>query len=242
MSALIGITVWFVARHTLFDLYLPNRHSRWTVSSAAIVVLSAGTVALLCWSETMIGRVRPSLSSVPSKAAAFGAFALVCFALYPGASQRWNAPHDADLAKAYEFISQLPKNTLVAAYPDVADSIPLKAHRSVLASTETSIAFMLGYYEIMKPRIEASLKATYATSWQEFDAVLAPYDVDVFVSHPSVWRAKGYIQPFKGMVDQLMHGNPRGEFVLQKPTPDRVLFQSGDVYVLRVNHGESTSQ
>ena len=93
----------------------------------------------------------------------------------------------ADLERVYAFLGELPADTLVAAHPDLADYIPLRSRRSVLASTEMSIAFMTGYYARVKPRIEASLRAAYATSIEEMDSTLSPYGVDVVVTGPEVW-------------------------------------------------------
>jgi hypothetical protein len=59
---------------------------------------------------------------------------------------------------------RLPKTALVAAHPDLADFIPVRSRRSVLTSTEISMAWMEGYYAQMKPRVEASLRAAYATT------------------------------------------------------------------------------
>ena len=38
----------------------------------------------------------------------------------------WNRPIDTDLENVYAFISTLPKSTLVAAHPDLADCVPLR--------------------------------------------------------------------------------------------------------------------
>ena len=90
----------------------------------------------------------------------------------PHAVRAWEAPRSADLERVYAFLGELPVDTLVAAHPDLADYIPLRSRRSVLASTEMSIAFMTGYYSRVKPRIEASLRAAYATSLEEMDSTL----------------------------------------------------------------------
>ena len=52
------------------------------------------------------------------------------------------------------------------------------------------------YFARVKPRVEASLRAAYATSIEALDQELAPYGVDVFVTGPGVWRKTGYLQPY----------------------------------------------
>ena len=66
---------------------------------------------------------------------------VVTATLLPWAVSVWNRPVDVDLENAYAFISALPKDTLVAAHPDLADFVPVRTRRSVLASTEISMLF-----------------------------------------------------------------------------------------------------
>ena len=112
--------------------------------------------------------------------------------------------------------------------------MPLRARRSVLASTETALAFHLGYYSKYVPRIEASLDAAYATDWGALDARLRPYGVDVVLSRDAVFRNPGYYAPFDTRVTHLTDGVDPSTFVLRNPPADRLLFRSGDVVVVRV--------
>jgi hypothetical protein len=136
------------------------------------------------------------------------------------------------MERAYEFLSSLPKDALIAAHPDLADDVPLRTRHSVLVSTEESIAFMQGYYRRLVPRIEASLRAAYATSWEELQTALEPYDVDVVLTAPMVWNETSYYAPFDRLVQQLLQRGKHEGFVLRAP-PERVLFRSGDVYRAR---------
>ena len=121
----------------------------------------------------------------------------MAIALLPQAAAAWQKPVDRDMERAYEFIASLPKDALVAAHPDLADDVPLRTRHSVLASTEESIAFMQGYYRRLVPRIEASLRAAYATSWDELETALEPYDVDVVLTAPIVWNKDGLLRPIR---------------------------------------------
>jgi hypothetical protein len=159
--------------------------------------------------------------------------------LWPNAYRDITKPVDRDLENIYAFISQLPKDTLVAAHPTLADDIPLRKRRSVLTSTETSMPWLRGYYAIVKPRVEASLRAAYATDVAELDSELAPYGVGVFVTGPMVWNETKYLEPYDSefFQDLLARGRDKG-FALREPPPDRVLYRSGDYYVLSVRAAE----
>jgi hypothetical protein len=93
---------------------------------------------------------------------------------------------------------------------------------------------MKGYYAVMKPRVEASLQAAYATRIEDVDAALAPFGVDVLLTGPSVWEKTRYLAPFDDLVQGLLERGRREGFVLQHPPADRVLFQSDGYYVIRV--------
>src|SRR5690606_35063661 len=138
----------------------------------------------------------------------------------------------------YAFIASLPKDTLVAAHPTLADYVPLRTQRSVLTSTETSMPWLKNYYAIVKPRVEASLRAAYATDIDALDAELAPYGVDVFVTGPAVFEDARYLhyhEPYDSeLVQGLVEAGRERGFALREPPTERVLFRSGDYYVLTV--------
>jgi hypothetical protein len=226
-----GLALWAVARATMFTLYLPNRHSRWTVSAALLTIIAAGVVAV-------VAKLRERRAPAPAARGPLAlcvAPAIVAGALAPTALHEWRTPVDRDLEKAYAFIATLPDDTLVAAHPDLASYVPLRARHSVLASTETgAVAFMEGYYRVMVPRLEASLDAAYATNWDALDARLAPFGVGVVLSDAAVFDRPKYRPPFEARVAKLTDGVDRGAFVLADPPTDRVLFRSGDTVVVAV--------
>jgi hypothetical protein len=224
----VGVTLWFLARLVMFHLYLPNRHSRYALAAFAIVAFTAAGLALIQALATSWPRVSSQL------AVALIAPVIVLATLWSQAATAWQQPVDRDMERAYAYIATLPKDALVAAHPDLADYVPLRARHSVLASSEESIAFMLGYYRRLTPRIEASLRAAYATSWDELESTLAPYDVDVILTGPLVWQKSDYYAPFDTLTKALIDRGKREGFVLRAPPPDRILFKSGEVLVLSV--------
>ena len=229
--AAVGVATWFVARLFLFHLYLPNRHSKLALAAFAIVAFTAASYALI---QALAAKWTHKFKEWLPWAVSGIAPIVVVIALLPQAAAAWQQPVDQDMERAYAFIASLPKDSVVAAHPDLADDVPLRTRRSVLVSTEESIAFMQGYYRRLVPRIEASLRAAYATSWDELETALAPYDVDVMLTAPMVWKKTGYYAPFDKLAQQLLERGRHNGFVLQAPPSDRILFRSGDVYVLRV--------
>ena len=239
-----GVALWALLRlfpaQLMFGLYLPNRHSKWAIAAFAIVAFAAAAYTVLelvgGWVRSRGGRIS---GAGPVWALSMCAVVAIGVVLWPNAYRDITKPVDRDLENIYAFISQLPKDTLVAAHPTLADDIPLRTRRSVLTSTETSMPWLRGYYAIVKPRVEASLRAAYATDVSDLDSQLAPYGVDVFVSGPMVWNETNYLEPYDHELFQglLARGRDKG-FALREPPPDRVLYRSGDYYVLSVRTAE----
>jgi hypothetical protein len=229
-----GLGLWLAARLTLFDLYLPNRHSRYAIAVLLIVAVAVAGYAVL---DTGV-RLASGLFAKPSKrvaqATAVLAPLLVMGALAPSAWADFRRPVDDDLERTYEFLATLPKETLIAAHPDLADYIPLRSKRSVLASTEAWIAFMLGYHERMTPRVAASLEAAYATDWEDVTAALAPFGVDVFVSSEEVFTKAGYNPPLDTLASTLLARGRTEGFALRHPPQEHVIFRSGDYVVVEI--------
>jgi hypothetical protein len=236
---LVGVVIWAAMRafpsELMFGLYLPNRHARWAIGAFGVLALAAAASVTIdqatrrFWASAGddTKRLRLSISVLVP--------VVVMAALAPHALSVWRQPVDSDLENVYRFIATLPKDALVAAHPDLADFVPVRSRRSVLTSTEISMAWMEGYYRLMKPRVEASLRAAYATRIEEVDCQLAPSGVDVMLTGPSVWTKTDYFAPFDELVGDLVERGRRQGFALQHPPNDRVLFRSGEYYVIRVD-------
>jgi len=238
VMASVGVGIWGAMRlfpeQLMFGLYLPNRHSRWAVGIFGMLVIATGAAAVI---ERAARRFVLSPQEISARSrlwVAVSAPLVVTAVLLPWAVTVWNRPIDTDLENAYAFISTLPKSTLVAAHPDLADRIPLRSRRSVLTSTEGSMPWMDGYYKLMKPRVEASLRAAYATSIEDVDAALVPFGVDVMLTGPPVWKKTTYFAPFDELTRSLLARGAQEGFVLKAPPASRILFQSGGYYVIRV--------
>ncbi len=91
-----------------------------------------------------------------------------------------------------------------------------------------------GYYAIMKPRIEALLRAAFAPDMRTVDREMAPFGVSVFVTCPMVWQHTSYFVPYDAMLQELLERGRRAGFALKAPPRERVLFRSGECYVLSV--------
>lgn len=237
-----GLALWALLRlfpeQTMFDLYLPNRHSRWAVAAFGIVALAGAAYTIVAALAEAFVRTSPPLARFVPRLAALAASVVAMAVLVPHARAVVARPVDSDLENVYAFIAGLPKDTLVAGHPTLMDYVPLRTRRSVLTSTETSMPWLERYYAIVKPRVEASLRAAYATDVETLDAELAPYGVDVFVTAEAVFEGARYLryhEPYESALvrDLVASGREEG-FALREPPAERVLYRSGGYYVLDV--------
>ena len=218
-----AITVWIIARVTMFALYLPQRHTFWALPVFFGMIFAILVPNLL--RKASAGIVKTII----------GTTMLIIVGFYGYASiEKWREPVNRDLEAAFEYLRGLPPDTLVAAHPIDANEVPMRSRRSVLVSQETSISFMLGYYHEASQRISAAIDATYASQWTTVDALAARWGVDVFLVTGLPWTLKGYYEPFDAQARRVIEDGAANGYVLKDPPRNRVLFSSGDVALIRV--------
>jgi hypothetical protein len=236
----VGLAIWTAMRlfpeKLMFGLYLPNRHTRWSIAAFAVVAISAGAYAVFVRIVDWIRRQRGEAAATSATyALAFAAPILTLLAVLPHALAQLKQPVDRDFENIYAFIASLPKDTLIGAQPDLASDVPLRTQHSVLTSTEVAMPWFAGYNAKIAPRLESLFRAAYATDIAQVDKEMAPWGVKVFVTGPPVWRATGYFDPYDRLVKELIERGRREGFALKNPPADRVLYRSGDYYVLQLH-------
>ena len=168
----------FIAAHILLPrLFYPNRHVRYTMP----VPILGLTALMITWPAGAVAARRPGARNFGRR---YWWLALLPFVLLTahriaGAvhDARTLPPPDPSEAAVIEFCRQTPKDTLFAGLPSQMDPIPLLARRSVLASHETALPHYLGYYSLVRARIEDELRLLHATSWPEALGIAGKYGV-----------------------------------------------------------------
>lgn len=231
----------FLASHLLlFALYLPNRYVKYTVP-----------LFLLLWLSALAVRIGRALDRWPIGAAVYSAawryravaalIAVVGVSVYVArvthrVMTEANAPIELTREAAFRFLAGLPKDTLIAAHPNDADSIPLRTRRSVLAARETALPFFLGYYDTIKQRLGDELAAYYASTFADADALHERYGATVMLINDKQFSRQSLrlFAPFNGMIRRLFEHGRQSGFALLHPPADRVLFRNRDYCVVRL--------
>ncbi len=235
-----ALAAFGLAHATLFAMHLPNRYVRFALP--VFFMLGLAAVVPRALAALLRARWAGRVSAWLKRPAMLWMLAAAVLAVCAGDAVRriqsqLREPVAHDLEKAYAFLAALPKDTLVAAFPQDADAIPLRTRRSVLASKEESLPYYLGYYRMMSERVDAELAAFFASDWRTVDVLGGRYGVDVFLVNRARYRnpaASLYYHPFTEENRKRVARGQRDGFVLANPPPDRILFQTGDYAVVRV--------
>jgi hypothetical protein len=222
-----------LAHVVLFALHLPSRYTLYAIPM--FVLLWLASLSGPAWSRlaARFPRLgRPALLG----AAAFAWLALTAPGAVEDTLERVQRPTNVGRESAFAFVATLPEDALVAAHPEDADSIPLRTHRSVLASKEVALPYYLGYYRRLAERLEAGLRAFYAPDWSEVEALRERYGADVMVVNRGRFDLASRIfdEPFGTRLADRLAPGPYDRYVLYSPPEDRILFQRGPWTIVRL--------
>jgi hypothetical protein len=135
-------------------------------------------------------------------------------ALYPAAYDGNFVPDRHPELSAY--LRGLPPDTLVAAVPAEADSVPALTGRRVLVAREYALAYHSGYYDELRRRTADLIDAYYADAPRRLVELAERYGVDVFlVSRAAFDQATfadawaGEFAPFTSAVGDRLRGRNR---------------------------------
>ncbi len=238
---LFSVLMWGLAHLLLFKLYLPSRYTTYSLPTFAIF-----------WAAGLGGQIFHDFRRVIARRYYIPAsmiIGIVCipmgviainsgFTQYLSGSQ-WKAP--AGFEEAISKIKEMPKDVLIAAHPVDANAIPMRSRHSVLVNGESSIAYHRVYYAEMQKRLYSSFAMFYATDWRVVDALADQYGVSVFLVNQNRLRNLDsglYYQPFRTTNAPLIEQGRKQGFVMLSVPKDRILFQSGDVVLVKVGTGK----
>jgi hypothetical protein len=236
VTAGVALFLWTAARLTLFDLYLPNRHTRIPLQMAWVTLIAAGIgAAALRWRDLAIARPRVPAGRVAQVTAALLVLAYGIYKQGPRLHARVTQTENPAYLETYDFLRQLPPEAVVAGFPRHVDLLSLRIGRPVLISRETTQAYYLEYYnDIVLPRLRDVIRAYYSPDWADVDRLYDLYGVRVIFYRNHQLNYTPDEEPFRSIA--LHHWRALGdrEPALYRPPADRLLFAAGDVQVIRV--------
>jgi hypothetical protein len=190
---LVSVSLFFLAHALIFKLHLPNRY---TEHSFRIVAALAAGLALTILLEGLVNWMaqRDDRSRNPAKLAAIGLLAIGLF-IYPVLLRfedvsfpviQYSTGRHPDL---YEFLSQQPKDSVIASIDREVNNIPSFAQRSILVGGRGFVLpYHLGYYQQISQRTIDLMRAQYSPNLAEVQQLIQTYGIDFWLLEERSFR------------------------------------------------------
>jgi hypothetical protein len=208
---LVGVALFLTAHALMFSLYLPNRY---TIHTFPVVLSLAGAIAItivldsvLRWAEGITGRARIWRASAVTSftVAVLGLLIAFPHLLKEFPYDSWIPSRDAEL---FEFLSEQPKDSMIATLSGQGANIPAFSLRSVLTGDRFSNPYQEDYYVEVNNRFAEMVSAHYTTDIEELEAFINKYQVNFIVIdnrafRPRYLRQNRVVRRFKPLAGEI---------------------------------------
>jgi hypothetical protein len=232
---LASLGMFFFAHLLLPKLHLPSRYT--LHSFRFVIAIAAGIVLLIFlnsgWRWWQNKRNTKSQftkrESLGLGLIGIGATIVIIFPIIPpvflGIFQTWVIGTEPTI---YQFLSEQPKDTLIASLALDADNLPAFAERSNFVGREFALAYHPVYYEQMKQRAIALIDAQYSSDLSVTKKMIGKYKIDFFLIERKAFESDYLLQQewsirssFKQHVFEVNERLKRGEIPALKRIGDR---------------------
>ena len=142
----------------------------------------------------------------------------------------------------YAFLSDRPKDALIAGHPDDMNEIPLLAKRKVFVQFESSLPYYRNYYDKVKKRTYDFFRLYYSNDKNEINEICSFYDIDYLVikkehfSEFYINREEFYTSPFNEYIQEIIRKNRNQGFILSD-VPEKYRAYEDENFVVVKTHG-----
>jgi hypothetical protein len=184
--SLSSVLCYFLARVFLLKLFIPDRYVIYTINLFYCLFLALALHAALKIGQWPRNLALPALLL----AALLGALRL------HGVGLRDYSAYGA----LYTALAATPKDALIAGHPNLMDTVPTFARRSVFATYELAHPWSRGYWEKLRPRLEDLFRAYYAADPEKVLAFGRKYGISFLVVddrhfHPDFFKGGQFFFP-----------------------------------------------
>jgi hypothetical protein len=199
------LAFYIAARLFAFKLFVPDRYVQYPLNLLYAILLSA----CLASAVKRAGLGRAACVGLIVMAAGLGALRLKNVALYDYSA-------DAPLYAAVE--AATPKNAMLAGHPELMDNVMTFSRRNAHATFELAHPWSRGYWEQLRPRLDAFFETYYATDKARVARFARQTSVDFLLvdeSHftPEFIAKRPFFEPFGNGIKQMAAGR-QGNFTL----------------------------
>jgi len=235
---LSSLILFIIAHVVLFKLHLPSRYVLYTLPTAFILLVAVN--AQVFFEEIRARYGIDFTGKIPSARKILGASALIVVIML-GYEMAFSRPNK-DREELYKFLSTLPKEVLIAGYPNDMDGVPLLSKRKVLVNMELALPYYTNYYSEIRRRTFDLFTAYYSNDPSEVKGFCNKYGLDYLVVNKEHfdWKflhGKIYYSPFGEYAKSLVEKNKT--FVLTNVPDSKKVFKNGTYSVISCNKESS---
>ncbi len=215
----VSISLFFLAHILLFRLFLPNRftsHSFYlliAIATGIILTVLLDTLLRLAEKQNNIqSNILTKFSGLTRRFFSFGMAAIILTLVigYPGLLHKFTSPNYIEPRESalYDYLSQSPKNTLIASLSKEADNIPSFSQQSVLVAWEYAIPYQVGYYRQIRQRALDLIRSQYSQNLQDIKTFIQTYPVDLILLDgnaftPEYLTQNRWLKQWKSLADEI---------------------------------------
>jgi len=218
--------MYIMADLFLFKLFLPNRYLKYSLPLISLVIC---TIA--------IGQLIIKIKRVRIKKAVL---ILILILIFPNAISNLEEEIGfidmSENKSLYIYLNSLPKETMIAAHPRLADGIPTFAQRKVFIKYELSHAAFDNYWKTIKKRTFDFFDAYYSEDPSFIYEFCEQNGIDYLVINKEHFTEKYlggdiYFEPFNTYVKNITR--KRKKFLLDNIPEEDKLFTTNNIFVIK---------
>ena len=179
-----SIFMFFIAHILLPKLHLPSRYTYHSLRF--LIAIATGIIITIIVNKIFTNKERNSAKIVHYKLVKISTVTLLLiitiFPAFPMVFinwfQNWQIGTQTEL---YQYLSNQPKDIVIASLSSEADIIPAFTHRSVLVAREFAIAYHTKYYQQFQQKTIALIKAQYSSNLKDIKKLISTYKISYFL-------------------------------------------------------------
>lgn len=213
------LVFYIAARLMAFKLFVPDRYVQYPLNLFYAILLSACLAAAV----KRAGLGRAACVAFIILAAVLGAMRLKNVALYDYSA-------DAPLCAAVE--AATPKNAMLAGHPALMDNVMTFGRRNAYAAFELAHPWSRGYWEQLRPRLDAFFETYYAADKERVARFARETNVDFLLvdeAHftPEFIAKRPFFEPFGRAIKEMAEGRQGSFAVLDGKAFERIALRPG---------------
>lgn len=220
------LILFFLAHIILLDMFSPSRYVRLPLPIFLSMLVGLGIDTF--YQRSYSAAIKTLLT-----------FVTLVFALVIWGPLLQNGYRTVPENMSFPIIANLPKDSMIAAFPYVADNVPTLSKRSVYISDEMSLPYVKNFNDMIAKRFDLFFDAYFSADFDEISAFCKTEKVTHFLvikehfTRPWLSQEQIYFRPYHDRIKHLAHKNIEKGFAALSPPEQSILFDDGKTLLFK---------